>query len=525
MAMMSNVRFLFAVWGVLVSCVGPVVPGAKAGAAEDKQFGFSGPEIFPIDQQISNLRSGDFDGDGLNDIAVVNNFRSKITILYNRTGKKDAVKAAVKSTGREINELPPDARFKIDSIASEKRIAAFEVADLNGDGFPDMVYYGEPKELVVLYNDKGKGWTPKRWPIQDAQITPNGLVHGDVNGDKRTDLILLAESFLYVFHQNADHTLAEPEKIPFTGEVKAVQVLDINGDGLKDLLLVNWENTNPFRVRLQGAQGQLGPELHFSLPPIRSYWSDDLDNDGRAEVLTIAQHSGRAQLSQFTLKPAETLVGSLKQGQFSVLPLAKTEKARRGVAWGDVNKDGREDLVVAEPASGQLSVYVQRADGELSMPRSFPTLTGVSDVAIEDWDGDGRADIFLLSSDERQVGVTTMDSGGRVPFPTILPLEGRPLAMAVGQMERRGKPALAVILDQDGKRFLHTRNAAGQGRSQKLSESFKSNPSTLIFHDIDQDGSVDLVALIPYEKVKVLRQVAGADFEEIDIAPRAGCGW
>jgi hypothetical protein len=81
---------------------------------------------------------------------------------------------------------------------------------------------------------------------------------------------------------------------------------------------------------------------------------------------------------------------------------------------------------------------------------------------------------------------------------------------------------LAVIVDQDGKRSLITRTADGKSKTQKLSENFKSNPTILSFHDADQDGLTDLVALIPYEKVKVLRQVQGKDFEEIDVAPPGG---
>src|SRR5208282_4140244 len=84
------------------------------------------------------------------------------------------------------------------------------------------------------------------------------------------------------------------------------------------------------------------------------------------------------------------------------------------------------------------------------------------------------------------------------------------------------KPTLAIIVDQDGKRSLVTCTADGKTRTQKLSESFKSNPTTLAFHDADQDGLMDLVVLIPYEKVKVLRQVPGKDFEEVDISPPGG---
>ena len=54
-------------------------------------FGFTGKEIYPIDDGISLLHAADLTGDGLNDLIVVNNLRSKINLLYNRTGKTNQV--------------------------------------------------------------------------------------------------------------------------------------------------------------------------------------------------------------------------------------------------------------------------------------------------------------------------------------------------------------------------------------------------------------------------------------------------
>ena len=486
-------------------------------------FGFTGKEIYPIDENISLLHAADLTGDGLNDLIVANNLRSKITLLYNRTGKtNDAdIKPARKL---DLNELPPDARFRIDSIPVDERIGSMVVTDLNGDGRPDIAFYGDGKDLEVIYNLGTNGWSdPKRWHIDDGQMSPNALADGDLNGDGRTDLVLLGDNgSSYFFAQNADHTLAEPQKIPYSGTPKAVQIVDVDGDGRNDLLLVDFDSPTPFHFRLQNATGQLGPEIYFKTPPIRSFDADNLGNDAKTYVVTIAQSTGRAEVSQFTRKPSEVLSGAFHKGQFQILPLNKSDVAQRGLLWADVNGDGRPDLLVAEPASGQLSVYLQQADGSLASPKTFPTLAGVSQIAAADMDGDGKPSIFLLSQDERAVGVTQFDKNGRLPFPTLLPLDGKPLAMAVGPLKSGAKPTLAIIVDKDGQRSLVTRAADGKMKSQKLSDSFKSNPASFTIEDVNQDGLADLVVLMPYEKVKVLLQKSGGDFDEVDVDPPGG---
>jgi hypothetical protein len=496
---------------------------AARGETATNSFGFSGHETYPIDDGINLLHAADLDGDGLNDLIVVNNLRSKINLLYNQTGKTN--RADSKPPRKlEINELPPDARFRIDSIPTDERIAGLAVADLNGDGRPDLIFYGDAKDLEIIYNQGTNGWSePKRWHIEDGRMDGNALVVGDLNGDGRPDIVLLGDNgSLYFLPQQADHTFGEPQKIAYSGTPKAVQIADVDGDGLNDLLLVDWDSLTPFRFRLQNAAGQLGPQIYFKTQPIRSYCADTLEGNSKLYVVTIAQNSSRAEVSEFTRKPAETLSGAFRRGQFQILPLNKTDAAQRGVLWADVNGDGRPDLLVAEPESGQLSVYLQQPDGSLAPPKTFPTLAGVSQLAAADWNGDGHPEIFLLSQNERAVGITAFDKGGRLPFPTLVPLDGKPLVMAVGPLKAGAKPALAVIVDKDGQRSLVTRTADGKTRIQKLSSSFASNPATLAVQDVNQDGLADLVVMIPYEKIKVLLQKAGGDFDEEDVDPPGG---
>jgi len=495
---------------------------AVRGETATNSFGFTGREIYPIDDGINLLHVADLNGDGLNDIIVANNRRSKIDLLYNLTGKTN--RAVQPPRKLEINELPPDARFRIDSIPVDEHIAAMAVADLNGDGRPDIVFYGDAKDLTVLYNQGTNGWSdPKTWHIEDGRMDPNALITGDLNGDGRTDVALLGDNgSLYFLPQQADRTLGEPEKIPYSGTPNAVQITDVNGDGRDDLLLVDWDSPTPFRFRLQMPGGQLGPEIYFKTQPIRSYCADHLENNSNLYIVTIAQNSGRAEVSQFTRKPAEVLSGAFRRGQFQVLPLHKTDAAQRGELWADVNGDGLPDLLVAEPESGQLSVYLQEPDGSLAEPKKFPCLAGVSQIAVADWNHDGHPDIFLLSRDENAVGVTQFDKKGRLPFPTLIPLDGKPLVMAAGALKPGAKPTLAVIVDKDGQRSLITRTADGKTRTQKLSDSFKSNPTTLAMQDVNQNGLADLVVLIPYEKIKVLIQKRGGDFDEEDVDPPGG---
>ena len=237
---------------------------AARGETATNSFGFSGHETYPIDDGINLLHAADLDGDGLNDLIVVNNLRTKINLLYNQTGKTNRA-AATPARKLEINELPPDARFRIDSIPTDERIAVLAVADLNGDGRPDLVFYGDAKDLEIIYNQGTNGWSdPKRWHIEDGHMDGNALVVGDLNGDGLPDIVLLGDNgSLYFLPQQPDHTFGEPQKIPYSGTPKAVQIADVDGDGRKDLLLVDWDSPTPFRFRLQNAAGQLGPEIYF----------------------------------------------------------------------------------------------------------------------------------------------------------------------------------------------------------------------------------------------------------------------
>ena len=141
-------------------------PGGKPG---DQPVRFHGEEIYPINQPSASCTRRTWRGraDGL-DSGQQRAVEDQHPLQPNRQDQRPPAEEGIK---KEINQLPPDARFGITSIPSEKRISSLVVADLNGDGRPDLAYYGDPKELVVLYNQGSNGWSaPKRWPISDGQM-------------------------------------------------------------------------------------------------------------------------------------------------------------------------------------------------------------------------------------------------------------------------------------------------------------------------------------------------------------------
>lgn len=489
-------------------------------------YNFTGPEIYPIDDSIGLLHAADLTGDGLNDLIVADNEHYQIALLYNQTGKTNWMRAMTPvSPLQGVNQLPFDARFRLDSIPVDEQISALAVADLNGDGRPDFVFYGDGKDLEVIYNLGTNGWSdPERWHLDDGQMNASALAVGDLTGDHRPDIVLLGDNgSLYFFRQRADHTFGEPEKIPYSGTPKAVQVMDVNGDDRKDLLLVDWDSPTPFRFRPQNRTGQLGPEIYLKTQPVRAYCLVNLAGNSNQFISTIAENSDRAEVSEFTQRPAKVLSGRLCQGQFQVLPLFKTSAAQRGELWVDLTGKGRPDLLVSDPDSGQISIYVQQPDGSLAPPQTFSTLAGVSQIAEANWHRGRQPEIFLLSQSEQAVGMTQLTKGGKFPFPTLVPIDGTPLIMTVGPLRRGAKPTLCLIVDKEGQRYLMTYDVKGKTRTQKLSASFTDTPVAMMIQDVNQDGLPDLVVLVPYDKVKVLLQKPDGSFDEEDV-PYPGGG-
>ena len=108
-------------------------------------FGFLPLELYKLDSRIGNLQLKDLDGDKIDDIIVSNNGRSRIDLLLST--KKPADDKASRPFRKDPNELEYDRRMRLSSITVNKEVVSIDTGDFNGDGKPDLVFYGTPAEV------------------------------------------------------------------------------------------------------------------------------------------------------------------------------------------------------------------------------------------------------------------------------------------------------------------------------------------------------------------------------------------
>lgn len=129
-----------------------------------------------------------------------------------------------------------------------------KVADINGDGFPDLFVggrvipgrYPETPESYILIND-GKGHFSDETARYNASLKNIGMVTDaawvDMNGDKKLDLVIVGEWMPVTVFENTNGKLTDATSKYFdkkyTGWWNCLQVSDINHDGHPDLIAGN----------------------------------------------------------------------------------------------------------------------------------------------------------------------------------------------------------------------------------------------------------------------------------------------
>lgn len=387
-----------------------------------------------------------------------------------------------------------DAGFSVERLLPETMGSGVAVFDADGDGLPELAFASlgavdGPGGGVSLWRNLG-GW---RFARVDGAIASNrhalGLAIADADGDGRTDLLVTAidGDQLWLGRAGLRFELAGDGVFqpPSPGFSSSAAFLDLDGGGALDLLIgryVVWSRTSDLPCWSGSQRVYCTPEAY---PPV-------------ANVLLLGEGGLR--------ESAGVVVGAALGKALGVVPV-------------DVGGDGRLDLAVACDTEANL-LFVAGAEGvvEDGLARGFAlgvsgTARGGMGIAAGDLDGDGLEDLAVGNFAREAVGVFLAQPDGSY----------RDVASQVGLGLATHVPStfgvVAVDLDLDGHLDLVAANghieptiAVGSGGVESWAQPLQvfRNDGTGRFHevsgldvaavgrglatgDLDGDGDLDLV--------------------------------
>ena len=210
----------------------------------------------------------------------------------------------------------------------------------------------------------------------------------------------------------------------------------------------------------------------------------DLDGDGRADLIWRDRTTGDVQLWLMN--------GALRLGSIRLAgPSPAADWAL--VALGDLDGDGRADLVWQRASTGQALAWFMNGLVKLRT-ETLPTPdAGWQVVAADDVDGDQRADLVLHQPDTGEVSVWLMRGGTRTG--TLEPERfGEPVATVVGcgDFDTDGRADVVWHTTSGGTRLWLSRGE-GLGEVVPLNAAPEAGWDIAGIADQDGDGKSDLV--------------------------------
>ena len=289
-------------------------------------------------------------------------------------------------------QLPAGWNFLADQLGTSSRNPV--IGDLIGDG--TLFAIGANDESgdamdVVIANPDG---TVKSSTILPTGLNPANFLVGDFNGDGKRDLLVVNfgdgqsnNGQVTVYLSNGDGTLKPGISSPAGIGPGSAAALDFNKDGMLDVVVANFSGTVSY---LKGnGDGTFAAPIPYSTGiQAISVAAADLNNDGNAD-LVVGDASGSNTAGKLVV-----LLGN-GDGTFNPATTIASNLTPTGVAIGDLNHDGKPDLALTDWNSGILTVMLGDGMGGFSLGGRYLAIPG--SLFVTDFDGDGNLDVVIAA--------------------------------------------------------------------------------------------------------------------------------
>jgi hypothetical protein len=330
------------------------------------------------------------------------------------------------------------------SGASESNLAE---ADFNGDGIPDLAVSTEESQRLSVLLGKGDGTFTNTF-IDTGLDSPGAVVAADFNADGKVDLAVSSTSGkgIEIFLGNGDGTFMPPQLISLVS-FGLLASGDLNGDGIMDLVcptasVSNGVTTWDLTILLGNGDGtfRISPGTYTVSESPFALTLGDFNGDGKLDV-AVASSFNTADSGVIAV-----LLGN-GDGTFGPATTVGTGAAFLGLAEGDINGDGKLDLVAVNDSFVPITVLTGNGDGTFNQLAPDPSLVFLAyTLSLADFNGDGILDVAVSDADSGNVYVLLGKGDGTFAIdqssPTTPAFIG--ISIATGDFNSDGQTDMAV---------------------------------------------------------------------------------